>query len=174
MNGWAALPRRVLAAALVSACNAVACFVGRFLNGRYTEEVLWTVAEYRAASVWVCLVLVNCSVWLWLVAQRRADGLATRAAIAFVLTVPLGLELGMGIYYRRATGELSVGAALFTRAAVQLPPGDEPAQCLPIDLSDSFSWRFGEQRLRPKLLPIALEDRALRAAFEPLRCPRSR
>jgi hypothetical protein len=171
----ALLARATIAAALVSACNVSACLAGRTLNARYADEVLWTVAQYQAGSVWACLVIVNALIWLCVghAALRRDRGarLGRRAAGALLLSVPLGLELGMGVYYRRATGELSVSEALFTRASIALPPGDE--QCIPMDLSDPFAWRFGEQRLRPKLLPLALDEAQLRAALAPLDCQRA-
>ena len=172
MSRAAPLASRVLAAVLVTACNVSACMVGRFLNARYAEEVLWTVAGYRSSSVWLFLLVTNSFLWWWLLTRVGIGRVRWHAAGALLLSVPLGLELGMGIYYRRATGELSVGEALFTRAALALPPGDE--QCLPVDLSNPFDWRFAQQHLRPKLLPLPLEDGALKAQLATLACPRSR
>lgn len=157
------------ASVAIGACNIGVCAAGRWLNERLAEEVLWSIAQYRLAAVVLGLGLMNLlvAVCLWRAAFRGRLGRS--AVVALILTLALGLELGMGIQYRRATGELRVCELFFTRAAINLASPAE-RDCVELDLQTSFRWRFGRQQLWPRLLPLPLDDAQLRAELESIAC----
>jgi hypothetical protein len=166
-----------VAAGVVSACSIGACLTGRAFNDLYAREVLWIVAQYRASDVWWSLVLINLVAWAWL-AQVVFGGakvgrpLALRSLLAVAITLLLGLELGMGIYYQQMSGELRIENALFTRAALDFPSTPDGV-CVRADLRDRWTWRLNEHSIRPALLPLALDDAKLRSRLlAPGQCAR--
>lgn len=153
-----------LASGLVSAGNVGLCVAGRALNDVYAEETRWVVAQYRAPEVWLALLAVNVGAWCWLASHTRASGrrLAMHVGLMLALTIPLGLELGMGIHYQQLSGELRIHEFLLTRAAVDFQATPDGV-CVRADLSDAWTWRLNEHRLHPKLLPLPLDDARLRS-----------
>jgi hypothetical protein len=167
----------VVAAGVVSVCSIGACLTGRAFNDLYAHEVLWIVAQYRASDVWWSLVLINLLAWSWLAqlvfwVGKAGWALALRSLLAVAITLPLGLELGMGIYYQQMSGELRIENALFTRAAFDFPSTPDGV-CVRADLSDRWTWRLNEHSIRPALLPLVLDDAKLRARLlAPGQCAR--
>lgn len=86
--------------------------------------------------------------------------------------VPLALELGMGIDYQQVTGELRISEFLLTRTQLDLPSTPDGV-CVRADLGDAWTWKLNEHRVHPKLLPLPLDDAALRQRLlHPGDCPR--
>jgi hypothetical protein len=153
-------------ACLVSGPSAIAFSSGRVLNGLYADDALWIVAQYSAPAAIVALAAINALALGWLFRQVFVRRLATARLMLHALglslfTLPLGLELGMGIYYQQVTGELRIVELVLTRAALDLPSTPDGV-CVDADLGNAWSWRLNETRLRPRLLPLPLDDRELR------------
>lgn len=165
--------RWLVAAVAVVGGNAGACAAGRWLNQTYAEEALWVVAEYQGFGVWACLVTLDLAIcwWLW---RRSTSGrtVFAPALLAMVLSLPLGLELGMGVYYQQVTGELRIAEFLLTRTALDFPSSPDGV-CLRAKLDDPWSWQLNEHRVYPRLLPLPLDDARLRQRLlHPGECPR--
>jgi hypothetical protein len=166
-----------LASGVVSVLDVGACVGGRALNALQADDTRWIVAQYRSPQVWVALFVVNAAVWAWLARVARHDQagvkpLTWHALSMLAFSLPLGLELGMGVSYQQVSGELRIGALVLTRTRLQFPSTPDGV-CLEADLSDPWTWRLNEQRVRTKLLPLPLDDARLRARLRrPGECPR--
>jgi hypothetical protein len=154
--------RQLVAWLLVAGCNSAVCAAGRLLNQTYARETLWIVAEYRSSGVWGSLLAANLLVgwWLWR-CSKRGGALLVCTLTAIAVTFPLGLELGMGVYYQQVTGELRIAEFVFTRTALDFPASPDGV-CVRAKVDDPWIWKLNEHRVYPRLLPLPLDDAKLR------------
>ncbi|HYQ05040.1 MAG TPA: hypothetical protein VER96_40465 [Polyangiaceae bacterium] len=152
---------------------AVFCF-GRWINDIQRQELFWVVAEYAQPWATLCFVIV---VLLAAFAFWRATFAANLAAskrvayIGFAGLVSLlsAIELGMGIYYDHIRGEFRISELMLERTHLEFRhTTDDVFVCA--DLNGFFTWRLNENAVHPRLLPLPLDDGALKAKLSSGTC----
>lgn len=137
----------------------------RYSNGLYDQEPLNVVAQY--AEPWrtlaTALVLSGVAFVLLLAALDTARPQRMRASCAILLAIAglaLCIELGMGVHLNTTTGQLHVATLFFERNHLDLPSSPDGV-CARADLANPLVWRFGDQSLYPRLLPLPIDSERL-------------
>ncbi|HTQ04765.1 MAG TPA: hypothetical protein VMI54_12955 [Polyangiaceae bacterium] len=156
------------AALVIAVSDTTVFWFERDVNSCYVGTSRYSVASYAWPWALVPVVLgVGLAVLTVLRAAFRREAklgrLAGVTALAWLASLLLCAEAGMGIYYQSSDGEFTIAWLLFPRVFLDFPSSSDGV-CLKAEFG-AFSWTLNGTVVHPRLLPLPLDDTKLRDAL---------